>query len=324
MEWVETTGRTLAEAVDAALDQLGVHEDEAEVEVLSEGKAGIIGRLGAREARVRARIKPISREKRHRRGGGRDRDKGRDKDRGKDRGKGKGGGPAGSAPDHKSRTRAGRSGAARADKAGSEPRRRGRSETGGGAQEPREGEEGPRGTRRRRRARPEPDTGTRNGNERGVDMTVEMSVDEQAAIAEEFVRGLLAAFGKSAALDMAVEDDIVSIRVEGDDLGVLVGPRGSTLQSIEELTRTVVQRQAGRGARIRVDIGGYQAKRREALAEFTRRLARGVAETGKPQALEPMNAPDRKVVHDAAAEIEGVETVSDGEEPRRRVVIRKA
>src|SRR5262249_52267260 len=63
MEWVETTGRTIAEALDAALDELGVDEEDVEYEVLEEPKAGFLGRLGSSEGRIRARVKPISREK---------------------------------------------------------------------------------------------------------------------------------------------------------------------------------------------------------------------------------------------------------------------
>ena len=63
MEWVQTTGRTVDEAVDAALDELGVHAEDVEVEVLEEPKAGFLGRFGGSEARVRVRLKPISREK---------------------------------------------------------------------------------------------------------------------------------------------------------------------------------------------------------------------------------------------------------------------
>jgi spoIIIJ-associated protein len=84
-----------------------------------------------------------------------------------------------------------------------------------------------------------------------------------------------------------------------------------------------VQRQTdGHGVRIHVDVAGYRAKRREALADFTRSLAAKVIETGSVQALEPMSASDRKVVHDTAAEIDGVATESEGEDPRRRVVLR--
>src|SRR5689334_16428806 len=63
MEWVETTGRTIEEALDAALDELGVDADEVEYEVLVEPRAGLFGRLGGTEARLRARVKPLSREK---------------------------------------------------------------------------------------------------------------------------------------------------------------------------------------------------------------------------------------------------------------------
>jgi spoIIIJ-associated protein len=115
----------------------------------------------------------------------------------------------------------------------------------------------------------------------------------------------------------------VLVDVTGDELGLLVGPRGATLAAIEELVRTVVQRQTGgHGVRVHVDVAGYRARRREALTEFTRQLAERVRDDGTEQALEPMGAPDRKVVHDVVGEIDGVTTSSEGEEPRRRVVIR--
>jgi spoIIIJ-associated protein len=96
-----------------------------------------------------------------------------------------------------------------------------------------------------------------------------------------------------------------------------------TLQAIEDLVRTVVQRQTeGHGTRINVDVAGYRARRREALAEFARELAETVRESGLERALEPMSASDRKVVHDTIAELDGVGTESEGEDPRRRVVIR--
>lgn len=293
MEWVETTGRTLAEAVDAALDQLGVHEDEADIEVLSEGKPGILGRIGARDARVRARVKPVSREKRHRRGGSRE---GSSRKSGPKGGRG-GGRSAATKASQKPAAGAERPKGPAGDKPSPKPRGRGRRGSGGEVHD---------------------DT------ERGAEMTPEMTVEEQAEAATDFVRDLVEAFGVRATTDASIADDVISIDVGGDDLGPLVGQGGATLKAIEDLTRTVMQRRAGRGARIRVDIGGYQAKRREALAEFAKKLARRVVETGKSQALEPMSAADRKVLHDAAAEVGGVETVSEGEDSRRRVIIHKA
>jgi spoIIIJ-associated protein len=142
-------------------------------------------------------------------------------------------------------------------------------------------------------------------------------------LAEEFVEGLLNRFG--AKFDMErrdIDEDTVEIVVTGDDLGMLIGPRGQTLAAVQELARTVVQRKApGARTRILVDIAGYRMARREALERFTRGVAEQVLASGTARVLEPMSPPDRKVVHDTANTIDGVSTTSEGEEPRRRVVI---
>lgn len=157
-----------------------------------------------------------------------------------------------------------------------------------------------------------------------MDEQADISVEEQVDQAVDFTRGLIDAFGAKAEVGSRFEDeDTVLVEVTGDNLGLLVGPRGATLAAIEELVRTVVQRQTGgHGIRVHVDVGGYRAKRREALAEFARQLAERVRDEDEEQALEPMGASDRKVVHDVVAEMDGVSTASEGEEPRRRVVIR--
>lgn len=148
-------------------------------------------------------------------------------------------------------------------------------------------------------------------------------VQEQADSAAAFTRGLVEAFGYDATVTTREEaEDVVIVDVEGTGLGLLVGPKGATLQAIEELVRTAMQRQTeGHGVRLHVDVGGYRARRREALEEFARKLAEEVKASGTEKALEPMSAADRKAVHDACAEVEGVSTTSEGEDPRRRVVI---
>jgi spoIIIJ-associated protein len=295
MEWVETTGRTIEDALDAALDELGVDENDVEYEVMARPRGGILGRFGG-EARIRARVKPISREKPgepRRRSRRRGQSGGRDEDRTGER---------------RSRTgpRSGSRGDRSQENRGSRPARnrgRGRGRSGQG--------ESPRAER-----------------EQGanVDEQVDISVDEQADQAVDFTRGLVEAFGAKAEVASHLEDeDTVLVNVTGDNLGLLVGPRGATLSAVEELVRTVVQRQTGgHGVRIHVDVAGYRAKRREALSEFAQQLAERVRDEDAEQALEPMSASDRKVVHDVVAEIEGVTTTSEGEEPRRRVVIRPA
>jgi spoIIIJ-associated protein len=301
MEWVETTGRTIAEALDAALDELGVDEEDVEYEVLEEPKSGFLGRLGSSEGRIRARVKPISREKpgerqrRNRRGSSRPR-AGGGSGNGSDAGASvsNGGGSA-------------RQGSGEGTGSSSSRRRRG----GGGNS----GSRGQGGN-----ARQDQQQGST------VD-TIESDVpiEEQAAAAERFTQGLVDAFDLGAQAKSVIDEDVVIVDVTGENLGLLVGPKGATLQAIEELVRTVVQRQTdGHGVRIHVDVAGYRAKRRAALADFTRNLAEKVLETGRAQALEPMSASDRKVVHDTAGEIDGISTVSEGEDPRRRVVLRPA
>ena len=153
--------------------------------------------------------------------------------------------------------------------------------------------------------------------------TEDVPIGEQADVADEFMRGLVAAFELSAEVSVKIEEDVVLVDVVGEDLGLLVGPKGATLRAIEDLVRTVVQRRTdGHGARIHVDVAGYQAKRRSALEKFARELAERVKADGEELALEPMPAADRKVVHDTVATIDGVTTTSEGEEPRRRVVLR--
>ena len=311
MEWVETTGRTIAEALDAALDELGVDEEDVEYEVLEEPKSGFLGRLGSSEGRIRARVKPISREK----PGDRQR---RDR-RGSSRPRSGGGGGNGSGGGANSGQRQSASSGGSSEGGASSSNRRRRGGGGGGSGGGgRGGNGGSRGQ----------GGGARQDDKQGSNVdTIESDVpiEDQAAAAERFTQGLVDAFDMGARAKSVIDDDVVVVEVTGDNLGLLVGPKGATLHAIEELVRTVVQRQTdGHGVRIHVDVAGYRAKRREALADFTRNLADKVLETGKAQALEPMSASDRKVVHDTASEIDGITTVSEGEDPRRRVVLRPA
>ena len=268
MEWVETTGRSIEEAKEAALDELGVDEHDAEFELLEEPKTGLFGRLRS-EARVRARVRPTRprpkddrRDRRRRRNGER------------------------SAPGDD--VRAG----------------------------PQGGPPAPRATPPEKR-REEP------GQREGADMDHDVPLAEQANVARDFLVGLLGVFDAEGTVEVRdVDEETVELAVTGDGLGLLIGPKGSTLAALQEVTRTVVQRQTGgRNGRILVDVGGYREKRRLALAQFTREIAAQVKDTGVAKALEPMSPADRKVVHDVVNEIGGVSTLSEGEEPRRRVII---
>jgi spoIIIJ-associated protein len=164
---------------------------------------------------------------------------------------------------------------------------------------------------------------SRSNDRAGEGPTVDVALEEQGRVAGEFLQGLLTQFGLQA--DIAVvqpDDDNVELAITGADLGLLIGPKGATLLAIQDLTRTVVQRKTSAGnGRIHVDVSGYRQKRAAALSNFARQVASQVVATGERRALEPMAAADRKVVHDALTDFEGVETLSEGEDPHRRVVI---
>jgi len=121
-------------------------------------------------------------------------------------------------------------------------------------------------------------------------------------------------------LDVEGERAVVSIIGEGE-LANLVGDRGEVLDALQELTRLAVTAETGQRSRLMLDIAGYRARRRTELAELGAQTARGVLADGEPVRLSPMNPFERKVVHDAVAEIDGVTSSSEGEEPRRRVVV---
>jgi spoIIIJ-associated protein len=305
MEWVETTGKTIEAAKESALDQLGVAEEDAEFEIVTEPKAGLFGFMRG-EARVRARVRPTRpRPKVDRRDRRRRRDRDREREPSTDRAKAEREPAAGAtAAPGAAPTRTSRSAERR------RPRRRG-------------GEGGAGRTRVDDRQTTTPPDRSGSAQEE-TDVASELSPKEQAGVVAEFLDGLLGAFGLEGSLsEEAIDDDTIEVRIEGSDLGILIGPRGQTLQAVQELGRAAVQRRlaGGREARIRVDVAGYRQRRREALERFARGVAEDVRDSGVPKALEPMSPPDRKIVHDTVNEIAGVGTVSEGEDPNRRVVI---
>ncbi|OFW67016.1 MAG: hypothetical protein A2Z12_07110 [Actinobacteria bacterium RBG_16_68_21] len=151
----------------------------------------------------------------------------------------------------------------------------------------------------------------------------EISPEDQAAEINRFLTGLLGAFGLDGEVTTRVEDDVIYADVTGEQTEALVGAKGTILQAVLELCRTIVQRKTMSGARIRLDIAGYTERRREALRIYTRRLAEKVLAEGGEVMLEPMNAADRKVVHDTVVDIDGVRSFSEGEEPHRSVIVAK-
>ena len=352
MDWIVTTARSVEEAQTRALDLLGVDSADAEIQVIEEGKTGLFGRTKS-EARVRARIKPkappAKEERRSSRGGDRNRNRGgggrgsNGKGNNRDGGKRDGGGRDGGNRDGGGRNRnrdggtrdggkrdggnrdSGKHDGAKRDDAGkkdvaapasSESRPSGGRDGGGRDGGGRSRNRG--GNRQRNDRNDRGDRGNRNNEDR-----VEMPVEEQRETLQGFVTGVAIAFDPSAKVELVEEGTTLQAQVTGENLGRLVGNKASTLQSLEELARTAMHRAAAgrRYHRIQVDVDEYRARRRAVLAKFATDLAQSVAESGESKAMEPMGAADRKLIHDAVAEVAGVETVSEGRDPRRYIVI---
>lgn len=143
--------------------------------------------------------------------------------------------------------------------------------------------------------------------------------------ARKFIDELVSAFALTGTTELIEDGDDLEIRVHGDNLGLLVGPRGTTLQAVQDLARVASQRRLGdHDTRLRVDIGGYRQRRKEALDRFAMQMADEVKQSGVARVLEPMSSADRKIVHDALSEVEGIGTRSEGDDPYRRVVITPA
>jgi spoIIIJ-associated protein len=155
----------------------------------------------------------------------------------------------------------------------------------------------------------------------------EDELDDQADIAADFVEDLLARMGVEASVEPNLEDgtmyvDILGSGPDDDDMALLIGRHGQTLDALQELTRHVVLRKSGLRCRVMVDVEDYKKRQRDRLASKAREIAKRVARTGREEELDPMNPYERKVVHDAVAAVAGAESSSRGEEPERRVVIR--
>lgn len=283
MEWVEAVGRTVDDAVSEAMSALGESSKEAvDVEIVEEAKKGFLG-IGGQDARVKVTLKP--KKKRRRRGGRtRDRRTTEGEQASKQPRKGKGGGSQGNRPQQN----------------------KSKNESNSRRQKPKQGSSGGSGAKK---------VAVDNKPEEKAD------IEEQAQVAQEFAEGLLGAFGVEGEVVTKVEDDVLYIDINGEQTEALVGRKGAVVQAVHELTRTVIQRKTFGAPRMRLDIAGYGARRREALKIYATRLAETVAEEGRESMLEPMNASDRKVVHDAISEIDGVRSFSEGEDPNRSVVV---
>jgi len=146
-------------------------------------------------------------------------------------------------------------------------------------------------------------------------------LDEEAEAAADLLEGLLDAMDLPGDLRISLQDAHAEVEIVGLSEGVLIGRRGQTLDAVQELVRTAMQRRFERRSRVLVDVDGYRARRLEKLLERADEVVAEVLETGASQRLEPMDAIERRLVHQRVASHEGVVSHSHGREPSRRIVI---
>ncbi len=144
----------------------------------------------------------------------------------------------------------------------------------------------------------------------------------EGEIAGDYLEELLDLLDFDGDIDLDVEGNRAVVSIDGgDDLVKLVGRRGEVLDALQELTRLAVHQKTGERSRLMLDIANWRRRRRDELAALGQKVAQRVLETGEREQLAPMTPFERKIVHDAVAEVRGVRSESEGQEPARRVVV---
>ena len=155
--------------------------------------------------------------------------------------------------------------------------------------------------------------------------SIEEENQEILDAAREFISKILDTFELENSVEMELKDNVLTINVNGDEnrLGILIGKRGVTLDSIQYILNLIVNKKSSRYIRVNLDSSGYREKRRETLINLAKKMANKVTKTGRSVKLEPMNSYERKIIHTALQDYEGVLTHSEGKDPFRKVVIQK-
>lgn len=155
--------------------------------------------------------------------------------------------------------------------------------------------------------------------------SIEEENEEILAAAREFISKILDTLELENIVEMELDDNTLNINVNGDEnrLGILIGKRGVTLDSIQYILNLLVNKKSSRYIRVNLDSSGYREKRKETLINLANKMANKVTKTGRSVKLEPMNSYERKIIHTALQDYEGVLTHSEGKDPFRKVVIQK-
>lgn len=139
---------------------------------------------------------------------------------------------------------------------------------------------------------------------------------------EKFLKDVLKSMDMEVTLTSQIDEDgALSINMEGEDMGILIGKRGQTLDSLQYLTNRVANKMQEGYVRVKLDTENYRARRKETLENLAKNIAHKVKRTKRSVSLEPMNPYERRIIHSALQADKYISTHSEGEEPYRRVVV---
>ena len=155
------------------------------------------------------------------------------------------------------------------------------------------------------------------------DKSTESRLEEEGDIAADYLEGLLDIADLDGDIEIGIENDRAHLVIEGGELSHLVGQEGEVLDALQELTRLAVQTSTGERSRLMLDVDGFRSDKRASLTKLAEETADEVKSSGQPIKLAPMNAFERKIVHDTIQKI-GLKSESEGEDPDRCVVVMPA
>ena len=272
MRYVETSGKTVDDAITAALLELGLPSEQVDIEILQESSKGVLGIFGAKEARIRATAKAVPVE----------------------------------------------------EELFSEKAEEPVKEEAKPVQQEKAQQETPYVMDtlvedRLAAARAKAEAQAEAAKE-PVEYSEDAKIAQEAAI--EFLIPVLKKMGVEAEIVGEMEEaDVLKLDIQGKGLGVIIGKRGNTLDSLQYLTALIANKKTQEHIKIKLDAENYREKRKQTLEKLAINLAKKVRKTNRRVALEPMNPYERRIIHSVLQSFDGVETHSEGEEPFRKVVI---
>ncbi len=141
-------------------------------------------------------------------------------------------------------------------------------------------------------------------------------------LVRNFLRPILNSMGLEEEMEVVMDGDTLTVRLAAENIGIVIGRRGETLDALQYLLGLVVNKSSEKFIRVTLDVGNYREKREETLVKLANRLAEKVSKSRKNMTLEPMNPYERRIIHATLQNYKSVETYSIGDEPNRKVVIK--